>query len=76
MKKNAQQNKLIGHFEKLGKVMASRYDIKVVASDKCATDGRTIFFPANADRFKEASKKVLHGMFDHELGHIEEEDRH
>lgn len=69
-------NKLIGEFERVARTMASKYDLRVVPSDKCATDGRTIYYPGNADMLKGASGNALNGWLDHEVGHITEEDRH
>jgi cobalamin biosynthesis protein CobT len=70
------KNVLLGDFEKVARAMAGRYDINVVASSACATDGRTIYFPANADDFNEATTEQLCGWMDHEVGHNREEDRH
>ncbi len=75
MKKNT-LNALCGTFEKVARAIAGRYDIEVVPSTKCATDGRTIYFPANADHLGDATREVLAGMNDHEVGHIREEDKH
>jgi len=69
-------NLLLGDFEKVARAMAGRYDIKVVASNACATDGRTIYFPSNADDFDAHTLNQLSGYNDHEVGHIREEDRH
>jgi len=69
-------NKLIGTFEKLARAMTSRHDINVVPSSACATNGRTIYYPNNADSLDKATRKALHGWLDHEVGHICEEDAH
>lgn len=74
MKKNI--NALIGTFEKVARATAGRHDIEVIASSACATDGRKIYFPANADCLDGASKNTLAGWLDHEVGHITEEDAH
>lgn len=70
------KNTLLGDFEKVARAMAGRYDLNVVASSSCATDGRTIYFPANADDFDKATTEQLCGWLDHEVGHNKEEDRH
>jgi cobalamin biosynthesis protein CobT len=69
-------NKLIGEFERVARTMASKYDLRVVPSDRCSTDGRTIFYPGNAEMLDGASAAALNGWLDHEVGHITEEDRH
>ena len=71
-----QLNTLLGTFEKVARAMASRHDIRVVASSCCSTDGRTIYYPINADYLADSTKKALHGYLDHEVGHITEEDEH
>lgn len=69
-------NALTGTFEKIARAISGRHDIKVVVSSQCATDGRTIFIPSNADKVSEGSREVMAGWLDHENGHIQEEDEH
>lgn len=75
MRKNV-LNSLCGTYEKVARAIAARHDIRVVPSTMCATDGRTIYFPANADHLSDATREVLAGLNDHEVGHICEEDKH
>jgi cobalamin biosynthesis protein CobT len=76
MKLTKQHGKLLSHYEKMARALSSNYGVKVVASNKCSTNGDTIYYPSNADHFDKATKKVLDGWLDHEIGHIVEEKVH
>jgi len=66
-----------GHFEAIARAMARNHQIKVIPSGaECLTDGENILIPFNSDHFDEASANVLHGLLDHEVGHVKEERRH
>jgi cobalamin biosynthesis protein CobT len=67
--------KLGGVFTKIARAMSRNFGIEVVPSGfACNTDGvNTIRIPFNADDMTEADQKVLHGMLDHEVGHVVEE---
>lgn len=67
---------LCGDFERIARAMSCHYDINVIPGTRCCTDGRTIEYPFNADYIKTTSKQILHGLLDHEEGHVSEEDEH
>src|SRR3990172_733595 len=63
------------HWERIARTFSRKWDVEVVLSgSRCATDGKRIYIPANADDMKgEIGEKVLPGELDHETAHVEEE---
>lgn len=54
--------------------MSRNYGVTVrFAGTGASTDGKTINLPANADHLSDAGQRKLHGLLDHERGHVVEE---
>jgi cobalamin biosynthesis protein CobT len=67
----------IGNFQKIARVMSDKYDVRVIPEGlKFQTNGRVINFPVNSDYLSDMTKKSIHGLLDHEILHILEEDFH
>lgn len=64
------QDKLLGIFQKIARVLTGNYNVKVVPSKISATDGETIYFPSLSLDFPDAPIQVLHGWLDHEICHV------
>jgi len=57
--------------EKVGRVLSSRYGIRVVCKgNRCCTDGRTIYLPALPDEIPPGLMGAIRAFLDHEVGHI------
>jgi hypothetical protein len=67
----------IGNFQKIARVMSDKYDVRVIPEGlRFKTTGRVINFPVNSDYLSDMTKKSIHGLLDHEILHILEEDFH
>ena len=67
----------IGNFQKIARAMSNKYDVRVIPKGLgFATNGREISFPVNSDYLSDMTKKAIHGLLDHEVLHILEEDFH
>lgn len=68
---------MIGPMTAIAKAMSRNHRIRIEPSGfECSTDGQVIRYPFNADYLQEADQKVLHGILDHEVAHIDEERSH
>lgn len=69
------RNMLENSIQRLGRILADRYDINIVyEGEKIFTDGKTIYLPAilstmAEDKIEEFAQ-VMHGYLDHEVAHI------
>lgn len=68
---------LIGPMTAIAKAMSRNYNVRIEPSGfECCTDGNVIKYPFNVDHLQEADQKVVHGILDHEIAHIDEERLH
>lgn len=68
---------LVGPFTAIARVMANQHHVNIVPSGfRCETDGKTIWIPFAADHLPEEKRQALHGMLDHEVCHVVEEEEH
>lgn len=68
---------MIGPMTAIAKAMSRNMNVEIIPSGfDCCTDGKVIKYPFNADYLQEASRKVLHGILDHEVAHVAEERDH
>ncbi len=68
--------KLFTKHERVARAMSAHYNIKVIPSNECSTDGRNIYYPYGSEFLDGFSKQSLEGLLDHELSHIQREDFH
>jgi len=69
-------NAMFTRWQRIARAMTKEHGVEVVEGNTCATNGKTITIPANADHLSAACQEVLEGMLDHEIGHHTEEKRH
>ena len=68
---------LVGPFTKIARAMSSQWNVTIVPSGfACMTDGKTIYIPFTSDYLPESQRQQLHGMLDHEVCHVVEEQEH
>ena len=68
---------LVGPFTRIARAMSSQWNVTIVPSGfACMTDGKTIYIPFTSDYLPEAQRQQLHGMLDHEVCHVVEEQEH
>ncbi|NGX27789.1 MAG: hypothetical protein K940chlam6_01727, partial [Chlamydiae bacterium] len=64
-------NPLENVLEKVGRVLADRYGIRVICrGNQCCTDGKTIYLPALPDEVPANLMGAIRAFLDHEVGHI------
>lgn len=68
---------LSGPFTKIARAMSTQWGVRIVPSGtECKTDGEVIHIPFTADLLPLERRQILHGMLDHEVCHVAEEQRH
>jgi cobalamin biosynthesis protein CobT len=68
---------LVGPFTRIARAMSSQWNVTIIPSGfACMTDGKTIYIPFTSDFLPEAQRQQLHGMLDHEVCHVVEEQEH
>jgi len=68
---------LVGPFTKIARAMSSQWNVTIIPSGfSCKTDGKTIYIPFTSDFLPESQRQQLHGMLDHEVCHVVEEQEH
>lgn len=70
---------LVGPFSKIARTMSRNHKVQIVARGMGVpeTDGdKVIYIPFTADYLPADKRQKLHGILDHEVGHVVEERRH
>lgn len=68
---------LAGPFTAIARAMSGQWGVNVIPNGfRCMTDGKNIWIPFAADHLGEEARRALHGMLDHEVCHVVEEEAH
>lgn len=63
-----------GPLARIARAISRNWDVEVrFTGTKCATDGKVIYLPYNAEYLGDDKKQLIHGNLDHETAHVAEE---